>query len=131
MQSRVAVIGAGFGGLSIGALLAKSGIHVTVFESSAELGGRAKCIEKDGFIVDLGLHANRFGHSGSAARVLDAVGESVEFAKKQDRTSYIFQEGRLVKRPNAIEDFMETELVPEESRQELLQAVFAMVAGDR
>ena len=130
MQSRVAVIGAGFGGLSIGALLAKSGIPVTVFESSAELGGRARCIEKDGFIVDLGLHANRFGHSGPAARVLDAVGESVEFAKKRDKTSYVFQEGRLVKRPSAIDDFMETELVPEESRQELLQAVFAMVAED-
>jgi len=130
MRGHVAIVGAGFGGLSAGALLARSGVSVTVFESDVELGGRAKCIEKEGYIVDLGLHANRFGHGGPAARVLDMVGESIEFAKKKDRTSYVFQDGKLIKRPNAIEDFMETELVPEESRQALLQAVFAMVAED-
>jgi len=60
MQKKVIIIGAGFGGLSAGALLAHAGVPVTIFESDTELGGRAKCIEKEGFIVDLGLHANRF-----------------------------------------------------------------------
>ena len=64
MQKHVVIVGAGFGGLSVGALLARSGISVTIFESDNELGGRAKCIEREGYIVDLGLHANRFGHSG-------------------------------------------------------------------
>jgi len=130
MEKNALIIGGGFGGLSVGALLARSGVPVTIFESGAELGGRAKCIEKDGYIVDLGLHANRFGHAGPAARVLDLVGESIEFAKKKDRTSYVFQDDKLIKRPNAIEDFMETELAPEESRQALLQTVFAMVGED-
>ncbi|MBI5119026.1 NAD(P)/FAD-dependent oxidoreductase [Candidatus Poribacteria bacterium] len=127
MQKNVAIIGGGFGGLSIGALLAKAGIPVTLFESDTDLGGRAKCIEKEGYIVDLGLHAIRFGNSGPAARVLKSVGQSLEFAHKKDRTSYVYQDGRLIKRPNVIEDFMETELVPPESRQALLQTVFAMV----
>jgi phytoene dehydrogenase-like protein len=130
MQRNVIVIGGGFGGLSAAALLAKGGIPVTIYESDSDLGGRAKCVEKEGYIVDLGLHANRFGHQGAAARALELVGESIEFAKKKDRTSYVYHEGKLVKRPNAIEDFMETQLVPEESRQELLQTVFAMVGED-
>ncbi len=130
MRRKIIIVGGGFGGLSAGALLARAGVAVTIFESDSGLGGRARCIEKEGYIVDLGIHANRFGHSGPAARVLDMVGESIEFAKKRDRTSYVYHEDKLVKRPNAIEDFMETQLVPEESRQALMQAVFAMVAED-
>lgn len=130
MKKNVIIIGAGYGGLSVGALLARAGIPVTIFESDSELGGRAKCVEKDGYIVDLGLHANRFGHQGPAARVLDMVGQSLEFAKKKDRTSYVYQDGRLIKRPNAVEDFMQTELVPDESRPALLQAIFGMIGED-
>ncbi|RJP18675.1 MAG: NAD(P)/FAD-dependent oxidoreductase [Candidatus Abyssobacteria bacterium SURF_5] len=130
MQKNVIIIGAGFGGLSVGALLAKCGIPVTIFESDSEIGGRAKCIEKDGYIIDLGLHANRFGHQGPAARVLDMVGESIEFARKKDRTSYVYQDGRLIKRPNGVEDFMQTELVPDESRPALLQTIFEMIGED-
>ncbi len=130
MEKNVAIIGGGFGGLVAGALLSRAGAAVTLFEAGSELGGRARCIRKDGYTVDLGLHANRFGHKGPAARALDMVGESIEFAKKSDRTSYVYQGGKLVKRPNAIEDFMETELVPVESRQALTQALFAMVGED-
>ncbi|RJP69165.1 MAG: NAD(P)/FAD-dependent oxidoreductase [Candidatus Abyssobacteria bacterium SURF_17] len=130
MRGNVIIIGGGFGGLSAGALLSKSGIPVTLFESDTVLGGRAKCIEKEGYIVDLGLHANRFGDDGPAARVLKMVGQAITFAHKKDRTSYVYQDGKLIKRPNAIEDFLQTELVPEESRQALLQTVFAMVAED-
>ncbi len=127
MQRKVIVVGAGFGGMSVAALLAKEGAPVTVFEAEQEIGGRAKCIEKEGYIVDLGLHANRFGQDGPAAEALRAVGESIEFAHKTDRTSYVYQDGKLIKRPNSIEDFMETGLVPDESRQALLEAIFAMV----
>jgi phytoene dehydrogenase-like protein len=130
MQKNVIVIGAGFGGLSVGALLAHAGVPVTIFESDTDIGGRAKCIEKDGYIVDLGLHANRFGHQGAAARVLHSVGQSIQFAKKKDRTSYVYQDGRLIKRPNAVEDFMQTELVPDESRNALLQTVFGMIGEE-
>lgn len=130
MERNVVIIGGGFGGLAAGALLTKAGVPVTMFESDTILGGRAKCVEKQGYIVDLGLHANRFGHDGPAARVLEMAGKSIVFAQKKDRTSYVYQDGKLLKRPNAIEDFMQTELVPEESRQALLQTIFAMVGED-
>lgn len=130
MQKKVIIVGAGFGGLSAGALLAHAGVPVTLFESDSDIGGRARCIVKEGYTVDLGLHANRFGHQGPAARVLEMVGQDVRFAKKKDRSSYVYQDGRLIKRPNAVEDFMQTELVPEESRNALLQTIFGMIGED-
>ena len=53
-QPTVAIIGAGPGGLASALLLAKSGVKVTVFERSKEVGGRNKVFERDGFKFDLG-----------------------------------------------------------------------------
>lgn len=53
-QPTVAIIGAGPGGLASALLLAKSGIKVTVFERSKQVGGRNKVFEKDGYKFDLG-----------------------------------------------------------------------------
>lgn len=51
---KIAVIGAGFGGLSAAAYLAKAGHDVHVFEKNDLPGGRAQVLEKDGFTFDLG-----------------------------------------------------------------------------
>jgi phytoene desaturase len=51
---KVAIIGAGPGGLASALLLAKSGVDVTVFERSSSVGGRNKVFDKDGFKFDLG-----------------------------------------------------------------------------
>jgi protoporphyrinogen/coproporphyrinogen III oxidase len=51
---RVAVIGAGAAGLAATYALQKAGADVTAFEASGEVGGRARCYEKDGFIFDTG-----------------------------------------------------------------------------
>ncbi|NWF96051.1 MAG: phytoene desaturase [Candidatus Thorarchaeota archaeon] len=48
------VIGAGIGGLSSAALLAKRGYDVTVLEKNQDLGGRARVWNKDGFVYDMG-----------------------------------------------------------------------------
>ncbi|MDO9597282.1 MAG: hydroxysqualene dehydroxylase HpnE [Azoarcus sp.] len=52
----VAVIGAGYAGLACAVELARQGIHVTVFERSHTLGGRARVVRKDGRVVDNGQH---------------------------------------------------------------------------
>ncbi len=51
---KIIVIGAGVGGLSAAALLAKSGHQVTVLEKNAVPGGRARVWKKDGFAFDMG-----------------------------------------------------------------------------
>ncbi len=48
------VIGGGIAGLSSAALLAKSGMDVTLFEARERTGGRAYTYEKDGFTFETG-----------------------------------------------------------------------------
>ncbi len=48
------VIGAGFGGMTAAALLARDGLDVTVVEKNEMAGGRARVWEQDGFVFDMG-----------------------------------------------------------------------------
>ena len=50
----VLVIGAGFGGLSAAAYLARKGYQVTVVEKNSWPGGRAQAFEQDGYRFDMG-----------------------------------------------------------------------------
>lgn len=50
----VAVIGAGIGGLTAGALLAKAGYDVTIFEQASQAGGCASTFRRRDFIFDVG-----------------------------------------------------------------------------
>lgn len=54
MSKHVVIIGSGLGGLATAALLAKSGLRVTVLEKNEQLGGRASILEKEGFRFDMG-----------------------------------------------------------------------------
>ncbi|WAX77368.1 phytoene desaturase family protein [Streptomyces sp. KMM 9044] len=51
---RVAVIGAGMGGLAAAARLARQGHHVTVYERAATCGGKLGTVRRDGFVFDTG-----------------------------------------------------------------------------
>lgn len=53
-MKKAVVVGAGFGGLSAAALLAKEGYQVTVLEKNSGPGGRAQVWETDGFVFDMG-----------------------------------------------------------------------------
>jgi phytoene desaturase len=54
MGETVVVIGAGFGGMSSAALLAKKGYDVTVIEKNSQPGGRAIVWGEKGFVFDMG-----------------------------------------------------------------------------
>lgn len=53
-QHKVAVIGAGLGGLSAAISLRAAGYRVEVFEKNDQIGGKLNVMEQDGFIFDLG-----------------------------------------------------------------------------
>ena len=53
-MKNIVVIGAGYGGLTAAALLAKDGHSVTVIEKNEQPGGKASLLELDGFSFDMG-----------------------------------------------------------------------------
>jgi phytoene desaturase len=53
-QKKIIVVGAGFGGMSLAALLAKDGNEVTVLEKNDQPGGRAIVWKEKGFTFDMG-----------------------------------------------------------------------------
>lgn len=53
-MKKVIIIGAGFGGLSLAALLAKDGYEVSVVEKHDQPGGRARMWETNGYRFDMG-----------------------------------------------------------------------------
>ena len=121
MDYDVIVIGAGYGGLSIGALMAKRGRSVLIFEQSRALGGRARSDAKDGYTLDYGWHVNRFGEDGAAAAVLRRLGEEIEWAG--EGASLVHFEGRLHPRPSSVTGFLTTGMLPLADRLRLLLAL--------
>ena len=53
-KKKVAIIGAGFSGLSAACYLAKWGHEVSVYEKHNSVGGRARSYSEDGFLFDMG-----------------------------------------------------------------------------
>ncbi|MCW6038723.1 C-3',4' desaturase CrtD [Spirulina subsalsa FACHB-351] len=108
MSQKVVVIGAGIGGLTAGALLAKRGYEVVVVEQAAVPGGCASTFERRGFTFDVGatqvaglepggIHARIFGELGvepPAARPCDPAcavflpGEQDPISVWRDRTRW-------------------------------------------
>lgn len=54
MTKKAVIIGAGFSGLSAASVLAGKGFRVTVFEKNGIPGGRARKLEDNGFLFDMG-----------------------------------------------------------------------------
>jgi phytoene desaturase len=54
MDKKIAIIGSGFGGLSLAIRLQAKGFQVTLFEKNSMVGGHAYHFKKDGYTFDMG-----------------------------------------------------------------------------
>jgi prolycopene isomerase len=82
MGGNAVVIGSGVGGSAISALLAKQGYKVDLLESHSFHGGRCASIERDGFVVDFGVHMFSRGASGPHSEVNRALGGDLTWVTK-------------------------------------------------
>ena len=73
---RVAIVGAGPGGLASAMLLAKAGVEVTVVEKRGTVGGRTSTLEQDGFKFDVG--PTFFLYPQVLREIFAATGHSLE-----------------------------------------------------
>lgn len=101
-KTSVVIIGAGFGGLSAAALLSRKGINVEIFESLSIAGGRARSVERDGFVLDFGIHGHRCANDGSAAHLMREIGEEVEWVPGDESRSLMIIEGERFKFPEGL-----------------------------
>ena len=99
-MTRTIIVGAGINGLLLGALLAHDGDEVTVFEKNSFPGGRALLLERDGYVMDYGVHLTRFGPESALAKIMRQIGHAVSFTKLG--TSYLIdQNGKKVLFPTS------------------------------
>ena len=63
-EKRIVVIGSGVGGAGVAALLQGRGHRVTLLEKNDFYGGKCWTFERNGFVVDSGVHMFSMGESG-------------------------------------------------------------------
>jgi len=88
------IIGGGIGGTALGALLASSGQKVVLVDKNTIIGGRCASYERDGFVVDVGVHLFGLCDKGPLGEVCRRAGEpdAIEWVlARNPRVSMHFQ----------------------------------------
>ena len=109
MTADVIIIGAGYGGLTAAAILAEKGFDVQVLEASGHIGGRAAFDRKGGFLVDYGIHANRYAGQGAAASALREIGHEIDFVPMGE--PQLYRDPSFVPLPNGIPELLKAEFL--------------------
>ncbi len=98
--ARVAIVGAGPGGLAAALLLAKQGAHVTIYEKDAQVGGRTKTVTAPGgYKFDIG--PTFFLYPRILAEIFEACGERlsdhVDLVRLDPQYHVVFEGGGDIK----------------------------------
>lgn len=93
----VSIVGGGIAGLISAVELAREGARVRLFESAANLGGRARTKYVDGFLLNQGPHA--LYTAGALKRELDRLGISHSGGRALGGTRQAIWQGKLHELP--------------------------------
>jgi phytoene dehydrogenase-like protein len=96
----VTIVGGGIAGLIAAIELARAGSKVTLFESAAELGGRARTKKADGFSLNQGPHALYI--TGAFKRELDRLGIPYAGQKTNPLEPQGIYQGKLYRLPTSL-----------------------------
>jgi len=118
---RVAVVGAGISGLTIGYYLQKFGFDVDVFEKE-KIGGKANSVKKGNFIFEEGVN----GFLDNVPETLELckeIGVSVIKANQYSKIRYIFDD-KLYRLPNNPIDFIFGDILPLKAKIRMFKEFF-------
>lgn len=122
------VIGGGICGLQIAALCSKLG-KVLVVEKQSRVGGRARVVEKDGFLLDWGPHPVRYGPNSALAQTAEECGLHVEFI--DPGLSYVYMEdGTRHVFPSGLKGYVKTKMIPRLNAIKTLVKLYRKVKKD-
>ena len=118
-KQAVAVVGGGLAGLSAALNLAKLGLQVTLFERSANPGGRARTTVKDGYYMNFGPHAHYVG--GAGRPFLKELGIEPTGNPPPNGSSLSFFKGKNPILPLSLRTILETTLLGPIDKMRLLK----------
>jgi len=115
------VIGAGYAGMSVAALLADRGRKVLVLEKLALIGGRAYSYTDDeGYTWEYGAHSHRRAELGLAHQVFKALDDPIEFLPQAGGAKVIYRD-RLWDRPEGPLGFLSSPMLSLTARVVLMR----------
>lgn len=103
----VVVIGGGMAGLSAACYLARAGVHVTLFEKAANLGGRAASQNYDGYLFNRGIHAIYTG--GATSEVLQDLGITYSYGSPKE--TFLLHQGQIYPFPASMSALLKSRLL--------------------
>ncbi len=127
-MSKTVIVGAGINGLLLGALLAHDGDEVLLFEKKRTVGGRAFLLERDGFILDYGVHLTRFGPASSLAKIMRYLGSEVAF-QPMGKSYLMDTDGEMKLFPTSPAGIFRSELFSFREKLRILGLLFKIKRG--
>ena len=92
---KIAIVGAGLGGLTVARTLVQAGIDVAVFEASPRAGGVIGTTRIDGFVREHAASSFLGGPSRGALALCEELGVEVEKASPRAKRRWIYLDGKL------------------------------------
>ena len=126
MGEHIHVIGAGVGGLTISALLAKNDHSVDIFEKMGKIGGRTASTVFKNHILDNGFHIMPFYKKSFIFEILKRLNIESKLKLAKVNNIAFYSDTGFHKYPKGIGDLLQLSLIPFSSRIKLLRVLLPM-----
>lgn len=126
MVKSICIIGAGVGGLTTAALLARNNHPVKIIEKQSKLGGRTTSMKFRGHILDNGFHIMPFYKKSAIFSVFKKIGIQNRLKLATVDKIAFFSDTGFHKYPKGISDLLQLSLIPLKSRIRLLNILLPM-----